>query len=393
MTNGTKNRRFAGFASDESAFDEPSTESLRAGTDAIFGGSQDVGISTNRQIAKGVSINEIYPDMMQPRRAMPSAARGVWNGEPSALHEAFSVWWGMAQDESGLTINLEALFAGGVNEDDLPSVPDESPLAESFLKLVALAASIQQEGLTNPITVVKMGTAYSLETGERRWMAYHLLRWVTQDEKWAKIPARVVDQFSVWRQAAENNTRADLNAIGKARQFALLLMDLLAQDGQRFAPFQSFGFEREQAFYAQVADGETYRVPRGKGETLLAAMGLKNGNQLRLYRNLLRLSPDVWLQADDENWTEFRIRKLVYGGDTVSVDTVEVAELGVTDESVSENKSASPTLPPGWKQYKNVVDRVSGALRGELTLTDDEFERELNLFVERARAARRARGV
>lgn len=269
--------------------------------------------------AKPISIFEIYPDVMQPRRAMPSDARLVWDGEPASISQALSQWWGMANQQLGQNIQLQEILRGGLNEDDLPSVGDDAPLAESFLKLIALASSIQQEGLTNPITVVRVRESYGLETGERRWLAYHMLRWVTEDAKWERIPARVVEQFNVWRQAAENNTRADLNAIGKARQFALLLMDLIG--AAQFQPFEVFGFEREQDFYAQVADGDVHRIPRGKAEMLLGAMGLKHSKQLRDYRALLRLDPELWRQADDESWTEFKIRR-IQEGDTAPTGTV-----------------------------------------------------------------------
>src|SRR5262249_5194080 len=158
------------------------------------------------------------------------------------------------------------------------------------------AASIKRDGLTNPITVVTHGATYQIETGERRWLAYQLLRWRFDTEKdWLKIPAREVDSFNIWRQASENNARADLSGIARARQLALLLMDIYSSD-VTFLPFQEF--DDEQAFYAQVSDGNMYKVPPEKREIVLNAMGFRHPVQIRQYRTLLRLPAEIWSLAD-----------------------------------------------------------------------------------------------
>jgi hypothetical protein len=223
----------------------------------------------------------------------------------------------------------------------------------SLLELVDLAASIRRDGLTNPVTVAQTGDHYQLETGERRWLAYHLLHWFFEDErdKWAKIPARIVEHVDVWRQATENTARANLNAIGRARQFAILLMDLLAQSGAEFRPFEAF--EQEQDFYAQVADGDVWRVPRGKGELLLNAMGLKHVGQLRHYRALLRLPNEVWREADDTNLTEGEIR--YSDADTVTPVTVqdipsESSPSPTPSESGVDDDLFSPEIPRNFKK-------------------------------------------
>ena len=201
--------------------------------------------------------------------------------------------------------------------DELPQIGvsegESGPIEASFLHLVELAASIRRDGLTNPITVVRKGPKYTIETGERRWLAYHLLNAYfesfgdSSEEDWSKIPARIMDEANVWRQASENNARDNLNAVSKTRQLALLLMDLLGRE--HFQPFEAF--EVEQDFYAQVADGNEWRIPRGSGEMLLNAIGLKNPRQLRYYRALLRMPNELWIQADDLDLTEGAIRDLI----------------------------------------------------------------------------------
>jgi len=267
-----------------------------------------------------VDIFEVAPDPLQPRRAMPHFVRGAWRFDLTAdgMARLFGVWSQAASDELGSDVwpSLEALVMGtdaDTNESEGAELP---PITANLLKLAGLAGDLRANGQTNPITVYKTAQGYKIETGERRWLAFHLLN-IFDENNYRKIAAREVQGFSVWRQAGENSVRSELNAIAKARQLALLLMDLHGADN--FAPMTDFA--HEQQFYAQVSDGNQWRVPRGAGEKLLNAMGLTNTVQLRQYRSLLRLPVDVWEQADDENWAELRIRHYM-AGDTVTTVTV-----------------------------------------------------------------------
>jgi len=268
--------------------------------------------------ARPLAIDDIYPDPAQPRRVIPAALRQYWNGQPSRLPDLFNMWLQELKIERGgrpFPIEDYLLAASDSNPtpaEDLEMVARADhigPLEAAFRPIVDLAASVLRDGLTNPITVAQRGRVYVIETGERRWLTYHLLRWQAVDvdsaQDWAEIPARVVESVDLWRQATENTARADLNAIARARQLALLLMDLYGP--QNFKPIDLF--DSEQMYYAQVADGERYRVPRGTGEKILNATGLKNGAQIRQYRRLLRLPNPVWTLADDLNWTESFIQR------------------------------------------------------------------------------------
>lgn len=246
-----------------------------------------------RVTAQSISIFMIAPDATQPRRALPTEVRRAWDGDPQTLPSLLQQWLNHVPEYKPLV----ARVLDGQEGERPEHIPAQ---VGALVEIAELAASIRRDGLTNPITVVKKDDAHIIETGERRWLAFHLLHAHTDEEQWTRIPARVVDQFNRWRQAAENNARQDLNAIGKARQLAVLLMDLLP-DVAEFLPIDSF--EHEQQFYAQVADGEAFRTPRGKGELLLNAMGLKHADQLRQYRALLRLPRDLWEAADDGNWS------------------------------------------------------------------------------------------
>lgn len=295
----------------------PTSATSKDADEAIFGTQEIERMDiSERPVIKLVGIFEIFPDTAQPRRAVPSSVRHFWSGEPDGLGRLFDMWIKTIQQERGDSFDLyDYLNQDGSVEnaaDRIDVEEDASPSERALLSLAQLAISIKSIGLTNAITVAETGRTYRLETGERRWMAYHLLNHYFDDGKWTKIPARVFKQADIWRQAAENSARADLNAIAKARQLAILLMHMLQQE--KGAEFQSFeaiinSGRSEREYYAQVADGEgAYRIPHKQTEKLVAAMGLKQPSQIRQYRMLLRRSDAEWTTADDYDLTEWEIR-------------------------------------------------------------------------------------
>lgn len=302
MTN--RNYEFGAEFDMESAGDDNSLRQMDA---AIFGQLREAG--EGKIIAQPVSIMEIRPDLRQPRRAIPAAIRGRWDGDPRRVVDILDRW--RSEASSYLMERFE--WKRALEGDDRQQLEAMgNPIVDDLLELVSLAASIHREGLTNPITLIdNLGNGYKVETGERRWLAYHLLDYVYDDGKWAKIPARVV-QRDVWRQASENGARKPLNAIGMARQLALLIMDMWADTvGVHFDDYATLVLpgECDRVFYAQVANGQAYQIKRGFAQKVLDVTGLKNRSQISRYRNLLTLDDELWVQADSENWTEGRIRQ------------------------------------------------------------------------------------
>ena len=357
-----------------SLIDDVSDTSAHSIDSALFGAIQ--AIDANRQSASPISIFEIKPDPRQPRRTIPFVVRTGWSGKLEDMASLFNRWAELVSAERGGTPFEIAPYLDATQDIQRPD--EIGPLEDALLTLIELAVSIRNDGLTNPITVAPLGRQYQLETGERRWLSYHLLFLHTQDQKYAKIAARTVERINIWRQAAENNARANLNAIGKARQFAVLLMDLLeTKRGDRFNPIDQF--EREQDFYAQVADGDRFTVPRNTGERLLAAMGLKNTKQLRDYRALLKLPHPVWQIADDLNWTEYAIRSLREQAEDDPTKLILLAvskarQVGYTvptgaltpsaaGRSRSKRKAAQPAqIVPGTRQhYARLASLISKA--------------------------------
>jgi len=290
---------------------------LQTVANEIYGGSPDIPDS-GRVVARPTAIHLIWADVKQPRRAIPINIRLHWDGNPANVRELLTDWQRVADKEAGAALDVVGLLNGegeGLNADNFPSV------AQEFLALVRLAQGIKADGLINPITVIESDGKLLIESGERRWLAFHLLH-MHLGEAWAKIPAAKGNtNDSVWRQASENTQRRALNAIGMARQIALLIMAARGTppmaSGTQYQEYEDVvkNGVSDRRFYAQVADGTVHRIPRGMGERIQAAMGL-GMEQISQYRALLRLTEDemvndaLWTKADVENWPERALRDI-----------------------------------------------------------------------------------
>ncbi len=290
------------------------------------------------QPIEAVSIHEIHPNSIQPRYSIPHDLTDIFALHPKNIVDIFERWIIEVQLEKGQkdydilnfllgTATDRGERAESQDGEATPAGQMASSKELALMKLIDLAASIRRDGLSNPISLVQHDNYYEIETGERRWLAYHILYWKFGDGdkrpdgnvvNWSRIPARIVTQVDVWRQASENNARDNLNAISRARQLSLLLMDL--HGWQHFSKLDAC--DNEQAFYAQVADGSAWRIPRGQGERLLNAMGFSDAGQLRQYRALLRLPGELWRKGDDEDLSEGELRKMRAALDTVTRVTV-----------------------------------------------------------------------
>jgi hypothetical protein len=308
-------------------------------------------------IAKRIQINVIYPDPVQPRRTIPSKVADFRDDEgriATEFADIYDIWSWLAAQEANVEYpyNIEPhLFD---NPEDMPEREVEpGPIESALIKLIGLARSIRDDGLQNPITVAKIDDRYVIETGERRWLAYNLLEAYYNNGKWATIPAFTVDHTSVWRQAAENAQRQNLNAIGRARQYALLLMALHPE--AEFAPRHQCVSDRE--FYAQAA---TLTIPRGRRKDVLTAMGISSPSQLTAYNDTLLISDEVWQIADDENWSQAQL-------------------FGVPNSSSSEQENAHNTAQkqpkPQSQPPRSFVERVEKQFGDYVTRVDKLRER------------------
>ena len=276
----------------------------------------------------------------------------------------FRIWWGAVQEERGQEFDLGAYLEDGETERSADNAPTfaSGPLEKAFLTIIELAASIRRDGLTNPITVAPHGGFYQLETGERRWLAFHLLAWFESHqeggnpEAWHKIPARKVDRVDVWRQASENNARADLNVISKARQWAVLMMDLNGLEN--FSPLDAFSSERE--YYAQAIP---LRPPYGKGGQLLNAMGVTSRSALARYRAVLMLPDEIWQGGDDFNLPEETLYNLAQLAKSEPDQALEEFHQIVLGETIVDHSPLLPSVEavpfaPGTKRHFTKLARA-----------------------------------
>lgn len=271
-------------------------------TEGIFGSGQS-GVPV-RETIKLIALDQIQPDPAQPRRVAPSAIRGMGIAD---MGELFSSWMQAANKENAGRHYADLEWDKLLNldedlEEEKFTAKDYGPIAAALIKVALLSRSIKKDGLINPITVARSGRDYLIETGERRWWAYNLL--ALFDGEYRKIPAREVEKRDLWRQAVENMSREELSAIGRARQFAILLMDLYRKGGVEFLPYAALVKDGcDRLFYAQVADGSKFKIPKGKADLICGAMGINSPEYLRQIRAMLRVDDDIWVEADDCNYS------------------------------------------------------------------------------------------
>jgi len=125
------------------------------------------------------------------------------------------------------------------------------------------------------------------------------------EDRFEKIDAKIVDAVDVHRQSVENAARRGLNAVAKARQLALLIMDMYGNEQfEEYSVCVAPG-ECDRNFYIQAAN---YDIKRGYAPRLMAETGFANRQMVSRYRNILNLPDLVWVQADEESWSEKRCR-------------------------------------------------------------------------------------
>lgn len=282
--------------------------------DAALYGTVDVPTS-GRVVSRPIEIMQIRADVKQPRRAVPAVVRLHWDGRAAMVPALLDQWQELAEKRGRFRLDVVAIINGKEGLEDVDQAP---AVTQEFVALCRLAQSIHKDGLINPVSVIERSQDHLIETGERRWLAYHLLH-LYLGERYRAIPARISDgRDYIWRQAQENTARRALNAISMARQLALLIMDARRDvDGVKYDDYENLilNGECDRRYYAQIANGNVHRIPRGMGERIEAAMGLSK-HRIAQYRNLLRLTEDdaindaLWTKADVEDWSEKAIREI-----------------------------------------------------------------------------------
>ena len=240
---------------------------------------------SGRIVAKPIDVFSVRPDIQQPRRILPMAVRGDWNGDPTGVPVVLGRWLAMVQHQIGGELPIKQVLLGQW-ENTVTDAQNNDPVVGRFFDIAGLAITIVQSGQRNPIEYAE-GV---LIDGERRWWATHMLNaWAgkVDGRDFSKIIAAEKSKPDVWAQATQNGARTELNAIGKARQLALLIMAMYAGDpGVKFDSFRALVLPGgcDRLFYAQVGDGTVYRIKRDMGQKVMAATGINTPEMLRRYR-------------------------------------------------------------------------------------------------------------
>lgn len=220
------------------------------------------------------NIETIAPDPQQPRRLLPEALATLLHQGQLSPVQVLQRWREIGEAPS-------------------------APLAQkqAIARIKALAETIAQQGLINPITIrptpVDQGTAlvqYWIITGERRWWAHV---WLTAEDRPIqegqteaapdRIKATVMAEGTAIRaqQMIENVLREDIGLMDKANGLTALRDELMALYPERSVTWQDV-------------------------ETLL---GMSRAYRTRILR-VLNLSPQAQALVEENNLTERAIRPI-----------------------------------------------------------------------------------
>lgn len=210
-------------------------------------------------------------------------------------------------------------------------------------QLEALAASIREHGVLQPIVVVKSGKKYKIVAGERRWRASQL----AAKEKIPAIIRSLDDQNRLELSLIENVQREDLNAVETATAYAKLKNQFnltSAEIAKRVGKSES----------AVINTMRLLSLP----ETAKKAMvekGLSEGQM----RPLITADPEIverlLPKIIAEEWSARRVEQYM-----VAVKATSKKKVSKTDTHEAEEKALSDKL--GMKVKVRVSARGTGDL-------------------------------
>ncbi|MCI0709643.1 MAG: ParB/RepB/Spo0J family partition protein [Chloroflexi bacterium] len=301
-----------------------------------------------------LSAQLIRPDAAQPRRVLPERIYWEFHGErltpAQALREFIQDVQIIARQKGRPFNTIMDLLPNPDNEEEetVNFTPEETLLRD----LINLAVTIRDDGQVNPLTVVNCSQGvtqlFRIETGERRyWATWLLMDFLPGYQGDGTIPCIIVPakRASVFRQAKENTSRTELNAIAMARQAALLILAVHGIHPPDNGPINN-------DFYHQAPDHDL----RGKREftaDILAAMGGISRTRLSRFKALIGLSDEAIELADRHAIEEGKLRHVLQLDPIHHVEVVrQIVDFNLNVRQVSElcsdseDKSEPPTYTP-----------------------------------------------
>lgn len=204
-----------------------------------------------------------------------------------------------AQPRHMLPSDLAEALENGSSPDEILSqlrsrAERDKWIRERLAELDALAGSIGADGLMQPIRVIRDGgERYTIEEGERRWWAHHIL--VQQGkEQFQNVPAFVVEKDSqssglLRRRVAENVLRSGFTAIELAKAMASRIQEIMTTEPG---------------------------ITRSEAERRVGTENNMTDRRVRQYVALLTLSPEAQELAQQARLTESSLRPIVGIKDT-----------------------------------------------------------------------------
>ena len=254
-----------------------------------------------------IAISLIRPDAAQPRRVLPEMIHQAFHNQEltpvQALKQYIEKVRIISRQKGRPFENLMDLL---ISTDETRDERELTPIERDLHDLTNLALTMRSDGQINPLTIVDCSQgampSYRIETGERRyWANYINMEFIPGYQEDGNVPSIILPpgEGSVFRQAKENTSRAGLNAIGMARQVALLILavhDIHPPNGPV-----------THDFYRQALELDL----RGKPEyaaDILSALGGITRQRMSQFKLLLSLSDEAIEIADQYSVDEKRLR-------------------------------------------------------------------------------------
>lgn len=196
---------------------------------------------------------------------------------------------------------IPAIRVENVAIDRLRSNRFQPRLATDEAGIAALAASIKQSGILQPIAVRPAGDAFEIIAGERRWLAATALRMPTVPV----IIRNATDEQMLELALVENIQRVDLNPVDRARayqrfckEFRLPVEEVARRVGEDRSTVSNYLrlLELPEEILALVADGRVSQgharailsEPDGATRVRLAELAAKNALSVRALEEVIR---------------------------------------------------------------------------------------------------------
>jgi hypothetical protein len=341
-----------------------------------------------------IAISLIRPDAAQPRRVLPEMIHQAFHHQELTPLQALKQYIEkvrIAARQKGRP--FESLLDLLISTDETRDERELTPIERDLHDLTNLAMTLRSDGQVNPLTIVDCSQgampSYRIETGERRyWANYIDMEFIPGYQGDGNVPCIILPpgEASVFRQAKENTSRAGLNAIGMARQVALLLLavyDIHPPSGCV-----------THDFYRQALDLDL-RNKREYTTDVLSAMGGLSRSRLSHYKALLNLSDEAIELADRYSLDEGSLRYVLQLPVEVQTEAVrQIAQHGYDVRQVKRMVAEAEAAPNGTAPARNSLqlarliqakDMPSAQELAQILLDKDEDVMILRRKVERLR--------